>query len=231
MPIRCMSPWEEVGAVYFDTVTNLTFVILIGRYLEGMFRHQAVAATNRLMDLQPRVATVLRTGEEKIISVRAVQVGDRVVVKPGNKIPMDGLVCEGHSSVDESMLTGESMPVKKQVGDRVAAGTINGSGMLVVEVQAAAQDSMLSKIIRLVEEAQSSKAPIQRVCRPYRAVVRAGDSGLREYHFLLVVCKFRNGIDGGDLGIDHYLSVCAWAWLLLCPLPWHPVWERSTGSW
>jgi Cu2+-exporting ATPase len=151
------------GAVYFDTVTNLTFVILIGRYLEGMFRHQAVAATNRLMDMQPRVATVLRNGEEKIVSVRAVVVGDQVIVKPGNKIPMDGFVCEGHSSVDESMLSGESMPVKKQVGDRVAAGTLNGSGALVLTVQASAQDSMLSKIIRLVEEAQSSKAPIQRL--------------------------------------------------------------------
>jgi Cu2+-exporting ATPase len=151
------------GAVYFDTVTNLTFVILIGRYLEGLFRHQAVAATNRLMDLQPRVATVLRGGEEKIISVRAVQVGERVIVKPGNKIPMDGLVCEGRSSVDESMLSGESMHIKKQIGDRVSAGTLNGSGALVLEVQAASQDSMLSKIIRLVEEAQSSKAPIQRI--------------------------------------------------------------------
>lgn len=151
------------GAVYFDTVTNLTFVILIGRYLEGMFRHQAVAATSRLMDLQPRVATVLRDGEEKTVSVRAVQVGDRVLVKPGNKVPMDGLVCEGRSSVDESMLSGESMPLKKQAGDRVVAGTMNGSGALVVEVQAVSQDSMLAKIIRLVEEAQSSKAPIQRI--------------------------------------------------------------------
>lgn len=151
------------GAVYFDTVTNLTFVILIGRYLEGMYRHQAVAATSRLMDLQPRVASVLREGEEKIVSVRAVQIGERVVVKPGNKIPMDGVVCEGHSSVDESMLSGESLPVRKHVGDHVAAGTINGSGALVIEVRAAAQDSMLSKIIRLVEEAQASKAPIQRI--------------------------------------------------------------------
>ncbi len=151
------------GAVYFDTVTNLTFVILIGRYLEGMFRHQAVAATNRLMDLQPRVATVLRDGEEKVVSVRAVKVGDRVIIKPGNKIAMDGVVCEGHSSVDEAMLSGESAPVKKQVGDRVTAGTLNGNGALVVRVQAVTQDSVLAKIIRLVEEAQSSKAPIQRI--------------------------------------------------------------------
>ncbi len=152
-----------VGQVYFDTVTNLTFVILIGRYLEGMFRHQAVSATNRLMDLQPRVATVLRDGEEKITSVRAVKVGELVLVKPGSNIPMDGVVREGSSSVDESMLSGESMHVRKTAGERVAAGTLNGSGALVVEVQAASVDSTLAKIIRLVEEAQSSKAPIQRL--------------------------------------------------------------------
>jgi Cu2+-exporting ATPase len=151
------------GEVYFDTVTNLTFVILIGRYLEGMFRHQAVAATNRLMELQPRVATLLIDGVEKMTSIRAVKVGDRALVKPGSKIPMDGVVVEGHSSVDESMLSGESMPLSKHAGDHVAAGTLNGSGMLVLEVQAAMQDSALSKIIRLVEEAQTSKAPIQRI--------------------------------------------------------------------
>ncbi len=155
--------YNRVGEVYFDTVTNLVFVILVGRYLEGMFRHQAVSATNRLMELQPRAATVLVDGEEKITSIRAVRVGEQLLVKPGCKIPMDGVVIEGHSSVDESMLSGESMPVGKNVGDRVAAGTLNGSGALVMEVQAALQDSTLSRIIRLVEEAQSSKAPIQRL--------------------------------------------------------------------
>jgi Cu2+-exporting ATPase len=154
---------SQIGEVYFDTVTNLIFVILVGRYLEGMFRHQAVSATNRLMELQPRVATVLTDGAEKMISIRAVKVGDQVLVKPGSKIPMDGMVIEGHSSVDESMLSGESIPVAKDAGSRVAAGTLNGSGALVVEVRAALQDSTLSKIIRLVEEAQSSKAPIQRL--------------------------------------------------------------------
>ncbi|MDX8385418.1 MAG: heavy metal translocating P-type ATPase [Gallionella sp.] len=151
------------GEVYFDTVTNLIFVILVGRYLEGMFRHQAVSATNRLMDLQPRVATVLSQGEETITSIRAVKVGEHVLVKPGCKIPMDGAVIEGHSSVDESMLSGESMPVRKDVGDKVTAGTINESGVMVVKVLSGLHDSTLSKIIRMVEEAQSSKAPIQRL--------------------------------------------------------------------
>ncbi|HEY0665812.1 MAG TPA: heavy metal translocating P-type ATPase [Gallionella sp.] len=151
------------GEVYFDTVTNLIFVILVGRYLEGMFRHQAVSATNRLMELQPRVATVLSQGLERVTSIRAIKVGEQVLVKPGYKIPMDGIVKEGRSSVDESMLSGESRPVSKNPGSRVTAGTLNGSGALGVEVQAAVQDSTLSRIIRLVEEAQSSKAPIQRL--------------------------------------------------------------------
>jgi len=154
---------QTMGEVYFDTVTNLTFVILIGRYLEGMFRHQAVAATNRLMELQPRVATVLLDDQEKLTPIRAVKIGDRLLVKPGGKVPMDGVVREGHSSIDESMLSGESMPVSKHVGDHVIAGSLNAGGALVIEVQTTLQDSTLSKIIRLVEEAQSSKAPIQRI--------------------------------------------------------------------
>lgn len=154
---------SRIGEVYFDTVTNLIFVILVGRYLEGMFRHQAVSATNRLMELQPRVATLLADNEEKITSIRAIKVGDRLLVKPGSKIPMDGMVVDGRSSVDESMLSGESIPVEKKIGDKVAAGTLNSSGALVMEVQSSLQDSTLSKIIRLVEEAQSSKAPIQRL--------------------------------------------------------------------
>ncbi len=154
---------DQVGDVYFDTVTNLIFVILVGRYLEGMFRHQAVSSTQRLMELQPRVATVMQDGNEKIMAVRAVKVGDHVLIKPGYKIPVDGVVVEGHSEVDEAMLSGESGAVSKRVQDKVFSGTLNGSGALLVEVSAALADSTLSKIIRLVEQAQSSKAPIQRL--------------------------------------------------------------------
>ena len=154
---------SKVGEVYFDTVTNLIFVILVGRYLEGMFRHQAVSATKRLMELQPRVAIVQQGEEEKITPIRGVRIGDRVLVKPGYKVPVDGIVVHGHSSVDESMLSGESSPVSKSAGAKVSAGTLNTSGALSVEVTATLQDTMLAKIIRLVEEAQSSKAPIQRL--------------------------------------------------------------------
>ena len=154
---------NQHGEVYFDTVTNLTFVILIGRYLEGMFRHQAVSATKRLMELQPRVALVVHDGLEQMTPIRGVKPGDHVLIKPGYTVPVDGVVLEGHSAVDESMLSGESLPVSKNAGSTVSAGTVNTSGALLVEVRAQLQDTTLSKIIRLVEEAQSSKAPIQRL--------------------------------------------------------------------
>jgi len=152
-----------IGEVYFDTVTNLIFVILIGRYLEGMFRHQAVSATRRLLELQPRAAIVVRDGEEQMTPIRGVKPGDHVLIKPGYKVPVDGIVLEGHSAVDESMLSGESTPVSKSVGAKVSAGTVNTNGALLVEVRTLLQETTLAKIIRLVEEAQSSKAPIQRL--------------------------------------------------------------------
>jgi len=154
---------SKIGEVYFDTVTNLIFIILIGRYLEGMFRHQAISATKRLMDLQPRVAIVMHDNQEQMTPIRGVKVGDHVLIKPGYQVPVDGIVLEGHSAVDESMLSGESVPVSKSVGAQVSAGTVNTNGALLVEVLATMQDTTLAKIIRLVEEAQSSKAPIQRI--------------------------------------------------------------------
>ncbi|MFA5370801.1 MAG: heavy metal translocating P-type ATPase [Sideroxydans sp.] len=154
---------NQQGEVYFDTVTNLTFIILIGRYLEGMFRHQAVSATKRLLELQPRVALVMRDGHEQMTSIRGVKPGDQVLIKPGYTVPVDGIVLQGQSAVDESMLSGESSPVNKEAGAVVSAGTVNTTGVLLVEVRAQLQDTTLSKIIRLVEEAQSSKAPIQRL--------------------------------------------------------------------
>ncbi len=154
---------NNTGEVYFDTVTNLIFVILIGRYLEGMFRHQAISATRRLMELQPRAAIVMQDGIEKITPIRGVKPGDQVMIKPGCKVPVDGIVLEGQSSVDESMLSGEAAPVRKQAGALVSAGTVNNDGALLVTVQSLLQDTTLAKIIRLVDEAQNSKAPIQRL--------------------------------------------------------------------
>jgi len=152
---------SAVGDVYFDTVVNFMFVILVGRYLEAMSKRHAVAATQRLMDLQPRVATLLIDGEEKVTPIRSVKPGQLVLVKAGNKIPVDGVVVDGYSSIDESMLSGESEPVSKGVEDNVSAGTFNVSSALTVRVIGTLQNTSLGKIITLVEEAQASKAPIQ----------------------------------------------------------------------
>ncbi len=149
------------GDVYYDTVVNFLFVILVGRYLEAISKRQALASTQRLLDLQPRVATVLRDGEEVLASIRSVKVGELVLVRPGDAIPVDGVVEEGESSVDESMLTGESEPVVKSGGDQVSAGTINNQGALTIRVGGILKDTTLGRIINLVEEAQASKAPIQ----------------------------------------------------------------------
>ncbi|MGE0082141.1 MAG: heavy metal translocating P-type ATPase, partial [Thiohalomonadaceae bacterium] len=152
---------STTGEVYFDTVVNFLFIILIGRYLEGLSKRHAVASTQRLLDLQPKGATVLRDGKEETVPIRAVKVGEMVLVRPGDKIAVDGVVLEGRSAVNEAMLTGESVPVTKSVGDKVSAGTLNQSGALTVRVEGTLRNTALGRIIQLVEEAQASKAPIQ----------------------------------------------------------------------
>jgi Cu2+-exporting ATPase len=152
---------SETGEVYWDTVVNFLFVILVGRFLEAISKRHAVASTQRLLDLQPKVATVLRDGEEAVVPMRAVKPGETVLVRPGEKVPVDGIVQDGESSLDESMLTGESDPVSKGQGDRVSSGTLNGPGALRIQVEGTMRDTALGRIIKLVEEAQASKAPIQ----------------------------------------------------------------------
>lgn len=152
---------SRIGEVYYDTVVNFLFVILVGRYLEAISKRRAVAATQRLLDLQPKVARVWRDGEEKTLPVRSVRPGEAVLVKPGEKIPVDGTLDSGESEVDEAMLTGESTPVAKKAGDRVSAGTVNGVGVLNIRVTGVLRNTTLGRIIQLVEEAQASKAPIQ----------------------------------------------------------------------
>jgi len=152
---------STVGEVYYDTVVNFLFVILVGRHLESLSKRHAVSATQRLLDLQPRGAVVLRDGEERTVPIRAVRVGDTVLVRAGDRIPVDGRIIDGRASVDESMLSGESMPVTKRSGERVSAGTVNLDSGLTVRVTATLGDTALGRIIQLVEEAQASKAPIQ----------------------------------------------------------------------
>ncbi|MBS7629733.1 heavy metal translocating P-type ATPase, partial [Candidatus Bathyarchaeota archaeon] len=149
--------------LYYDTSAVIIALILLGRLIEDLAKGKASEAVRRLMDLQPRIARVVRGGQEVEVPVEQVEVGDVVIVKPGERIPVDGQVIEGYSSVDEKIITGEGLPVEKQVGDKVVGGTMNKSGLLKIEAMKVGADTVLSQIVRLVEEAQVAKAPIQRL--------------------------------------------------------------------
>ena len=137
------------------------FVILVGRYLEAISKKRALSATSRLLELQPKLATVISDKGNKIVPLRSVVIGDLILVKPGETVPVDGTVVEGQSAVDESMLTGESIPVVKTLDDKVVAGSINGEGAFTIKAVHILRNTALAKIVTLMEEAQGSKAPIQ----------------------------------------------------------------------
>jgi Cu+-exporting ATPase len=162
---------EGLGAgVYFETVAILHTLIILGRYLEARARGRTSEAIKKLMGLQAKTARVVRAGREVDIPVEEVQVGDLVVVRPGEKIPVDGIVREGYSAVDESMLTGESLPVEKRAGDEVFGATLNKTGTFRFEATKVGRETALAQIIRLVEQAQASKPPIQQLADRIAAV-------------------------------------------------------------
>jgi Cu+-exporting ATPase len=149
--------------VYFEATAVIITLILLGRLLEARARARTGDAIRRLMGLQARTARVIRAGQEREIPVEEVAAGDLVLVRPGEKIPVDGIVREGESAIDESMLTGESLPVEKRPGDEVFGATFNRTGAFRFEATKVGKDTALQQIVRLVQEAQGSKAPIQRL--------------------------------------------------------------------
>jgi Cu+-exporting ATPase len=149
--------------VYFDTAGVIITLIILGRYLEAKAKGKASNAIKKLIGLQAKTALVLRNGDEIEIPIEEVKVDDVVIVKPGQKIPVDGVVIKGNSSVDASMITGESMPVEKKENDKVIGSTINKEGILKIKATKVGSDSVLYQIIKLVEQAQAGKAPIQRM--------------------------------------------------------------------
>lgn len=159
------------GHVYFETAAIITALILTGRYFEALSKGRAGEAIKKLLELGAKQAHVLqKDGTTKDVDITAIKKGDIVLVKPGEKIPLDGVVTEGHSSVDESMLTGESIPVGKDVGENVFGATLNQTGVLRVTVTKTAEASMLAQIVDMVKNAQSEKAPVQKLADRISAI-------------------------------------------------------------
>ncbi len=152
------------GQLYFEASVVIITLILLGKFLETRAKRGTTAAIRQLMDLRPQAARVRRTdGSEVEVPVAEVRSGDLVIIRPGERVPVDGLVIAGRSELDEALITGESLPVDKEPGSKVTGGAINGTGLLEVKATAVGEDSTLSKIIRLVENAQAGKAPVQRL--------------------------------------------------------------------
>jgi P-type Cu+ transporter len=151
------------GATFFESAALLTAFIILGRWLEALTRGRTSEAIRKLMKLQPKVARVIRQGTEAEIPADELEIGDLIAVRPGEGIPVDGLVVDGYSAVDEAMLTGESLPVEKRTGDSVIGGTFNKTGAFKFTATRVGKDTALAQIIKLVEDAQASKAPIQKL--------------------------------------------------------------------
>ena len=162
------------GHVYFETAAVIITLIKLGKYLEARAKGRTSEAIKKLMGLRAKTARIVRDGQELEIPVDDVRVGDVVLVRPGEKIPVDGVVVEGRSAVDESMLTGESLPVEKGPGRPVIGATLNKLGLLKFEATKVGKETALAQIIRLVEEAQGSKAPIQKLADQVSAVFVPG---------------------------------------------------------
>ena len=151
------------AAVFFDTVTMIMTFILLGKLLDAIAKGRTSEAIRKIMGLQAKVARIIRNSQEMEVPIEEVIVGDIVMVRPGEKIPVDGTIIEGYSGVDEKVITGESIPVEKKVGDQVVGATINKTGMLKFRATKVGKDTVLAQIINLVEEALTSKAPVQRI--------------------------------------------------------------------
>ncbi|OIR00967.1 putative copper-importing P-type ATPase A [mine drainage metagenome] len=156
-----MHPQASMNHLYFESSSIVITLVLLGKWLESRAKKQTTEAIRALNALRPERATVLRNGQEVQLAIAEVKVGDVVLIHPGERIPVDGRVQEGTSHVDESLITGESLPVSKQLGDKVTGGAVNGEGVLQISTTAIGAESVLSHIIHLVESAQAKKAPIQ----------------------------------------------------------------------
>ena len=167
-------------AVYFEAAAVITTLVLLGQVLELRARSRTTNAIKSLLGLAPKTARLLADdGSERDVPLEQVERGDRLRVRPGEKVPVDGVVLEGRSAIDESMVTGEPIPVEKTAGDRVTGGTVNGTGGLVMRAERVGSDTLLAQIVRMVSEAQRTRAPIQRLADVVAGVLRAGGGAVR----------------------------------------------------
>jgi Cu+-exporting ATPase len=198
------------NGVFFDTAAAIVTLVLTGRFLEHVSKGRASEAVRKLMDLQPKLAHVEKDGRETEIPVEQIQVGDVFVIRPGERVPVDGTVVEGHSSLDQSMITGESIPVEKNPGDEVIGATINKTGLLRVKATKVGQDTTLSQIVKLVEEAQIGRAPIQKLADrvaayfvPFVSIVALGSA--LAWYFI------------GNIGLQFSLLAFVSVTVIACP--------------
>ncbi len=180
-----LKPGMMMKDLYFEAAVMIITLILLGKYLEAVAKGKTSEAIKKLMGLSARTARVIREGVEEDIPVEEVKVGDLVLVRPGEKIPVDGVIVEGDSAVDESMLTGESLPVEKGKGDQVVGATINKFGAFKFETTKTGEDTVLAQIIKLVEEAQGSKAPIQKIADRVSGIFVPVVLGIAIFTFIL----------------------------------------------
>lgn len=173
------------GHIYFDTAVMIIALILMGRVLEARAKDKTSGAIKKLMGLQPKTARVIRSGKEKDIPVEDVMLNEIVIVRPGEKIPVDGVITNGSTSIDESMVTGESMPAEKNRDDKVIGGTINKNGSIEFKATAVGKDTVIAQIVKLVESAQGSKAPIQSLADKIASVFVPVVIGIASVTFLL----------------------------------------------
>lgn len=196
--------------VYFETAAIIITLILIGRLLESRTKEKASSAVRKLLDLQPRMANVIRNGNEVKVPVEEIQENETFVIRPGERIPVDGKVTEGSSSVDESAITGESIPVDKTLGQDLIGGTINKSGLMKVRATKVGQDTVLSQIIRLVEEARIGKAPMQRMA----------DTVAKYFVPAVIIIALAAGLGwyfAGNIGLTFSLLAFVSVIIIACP--------------
>jgi len=198
-------------AVYFDTSATIVTLILFGRLLEARAKGRASEAIRTLASLQPKHARVVRNGHEQNLLVEELRVGDLLLVRPGEKIPVDGIVREGASAVDESMVTGESLPVDKQPGDRVIGATLNREGGLRIEARQVGRDTMLAQIIRIVDQAQAAKPPLAKLADRIAAVFVPAVLGIAALTFILWLLL------GPTPAVTHALLNAVAVLIIACP--------------